>query len=108
MAHVVKDLALTKPNKLLRVLRVVDSGGRCNASGEYLRRSVIAERLARPRVQLPRNDIELRLTVGREVGAARQVLPQQPVRVFVAPPLPGTARITEIDLHVGGHGKRRV
>ena len=33
----------------------------------------------------------------------RQVLPQQPIGVFVCAALPGTVGITEVDFHIGGH-----
>ena len=36
----------------------------------------------------------------RQVGASREVLPQQEIRVFVGAALPGTLRITEVDLHI--------
>src|SRR5260221_11527010 len=36
----------------------------------------------------------------RQVGSSREVLPQQEIRVFVGPALPGTLRITEVDLHI--------
>jgi hypothetical protein len=37
-----------------------------------------------------------------EVGAFREVLPQQPVGVLVAAPLPGAGRVAEVDREVGG------
>jgi len=36
----------------------------------------------------------------RQVGSSREVLPQQKIRVFVGAALPGTLRITEVDLHI--------
>ena len=39
----------------------------------------------------------------RQVSLLGQVLPQQPVGVFVCAALPGTVGITEVDLHVCGH-----
>ncbi len=39
----------------------------------------------------------------RKVGSLRQVLSQQPVRVFVPAALPGAMRITEVDFHIRGH-----
>ena len=40
-----------------------------------------------------------------EVGPAREVLAEKAVGVSVAAPLPGAARIAEVDLEVGGHGE---
>ena len=37
----------------------------------------------------------------REIGSSREVLSQQAVGVLVAATLPWTARITEVNLHVG-------
>ena len=42
------------------------------------------------------------------IGPLGQVLAEQAVRVLVGAPLPRTLRITEVDLHVGGHGERGV
>jgi hypothetical protein len=39
----------------------------------------------------------------REIGSSRKVLSQQAVGVLVAAALPWTARITQINLHVGGN-----
>jgi hypothetical protein len=40
--------------------------------------------------------------VPREIGAFREVLAQETVRILVASALPGAAWITEVDGHVGG------
>jgi hypothetical protein len=52
-------------------------------------------------VQAQRDLVDLRLRVGRQVGASREVLPQQQIGVFVGAALSGTLRITEVDLNVG-------
>ena len=36
----------------------------------------------------------------RQVGASPEVLPQQEIRVFVGAALPGSLRITEVDLNI--------
>jgi hypothetical protein len=47
--------------------------------------------------------VELRLRKARQVGASREVLPQEQIGVFVAAALPGTLWIAEVDLHIRGH-----
>src|SRR6267142_428039 len=49
------------------------------------------------------NAIEVGLGEAREIGSSREVLSQQAVGVLVAATLPWTARITEVNLHVGGN-----
>ena len=52
-----------------------------------------------------REPVELGLGEGREVGSFREVLAQQAVGVFVGAALPRTARIAEVDPHIGGNGE---
>ena len=53
--------------------------------------------------RLRSNAIEVGLGEAREIGSSREVLSQQAVGVLVAATLPWTARITEVNLHVGGN-----
>ena len=50
----------------------------------------------------------MRLGDAREVGSSWEVLADQAVGVFVAAALPGTSRVAEVDLHVGGDRKALV
>src|SRR5262249_54097478 len=50
----------------------------------------------------------MRLGDAREVGSSREVLADQAVGVFVAAALPGTSRVAEVDLHLGGDRKALV
>ena len=50
----------------------------------------------------------MRLGDAREVGSSWEVLADQAVGVFVAAALPGTPRVAEVDLHVGGDRKALV
>ncbi len=43
------------------------------------------------------------MRIAGQVGFFREVLSQQPVRVFVGAALPRTLRITEVDFHIRGH-----
>lgn len=56
-----------------------------------------------------RSDVSLRrrvrLGIGREVSAFREVLPKQSVRVFIRAALPRILRITEVDLDPSCPGK---
>src|SRR5277367_4828703 len=49
--------------------------------------------------------VELRLRKTRQVGASREVLPQEQSGVFVGAALPGTLWIAEVDLHIRGYRK---
>ena len=64
-----------------------NSIGRCNSFREYIGRCPIAECLARPRIELARNRIQLRLGIAGEVGPLRQILAQQAIGVLVGPAL---------------------
>jgi transposase len=59
------------------------SRGRRNAHREFSCRSHEAERLPRPGVEPVCNGVEIVLAVHREIGLARQVLPEQTVGVLV-------------------------
>ena len=59
--------------------------------------------LSRALIEPQSNAIEVGLGEAREIGSSREVLSQQAVGVLVAATLPGTARITEVNLHVGGN-----
>ena len=49
--------------------------------------------------------VERRLRKPRQVGASREVLPQEQIAVFVGAALPGTLWIAEVDLHIRGYRK---
>jgi hypothetical protein len=51
-------------------------------------------------IQAQRGLVELYLRMDRQVCASRELLPQQEIRVFVGAALPGTLRITEVDLNI--------
>ena len=51
------------------------------------------ETLSRTRVQAMGDGVQLALRIARQVRPLGQVLPQQPIRVLVGPPLPGAMRI---------------
>ena len=80
---------LRKENRQLRLEREIlknaaaDSGRRRNAGRQSISRRVVAQRLARAHVEAAGDRVEIRLGVGREVGAVREILPQQAVHVFV-------------------------
>ena len=57
--------------------------------------------LSRALIEPQSNGIEVGLGEAREIGSSREVLSQQAVGVLVAATLPWTARITEVNLHVG-------
>src|SRR5215467_7807619 len=59
--------------------------------------------LSRALIEPQRNGVEVGLGEAREIGSSREVLSQQAVGVLVAATLPWTARITEVNLHVGGN-----
>src|ERR1700681_590864 len=62
-----------------------------------------AQGLSRALIEPQRNCVEVGLGEAREIGSSREVLSQQAVGVLVAAALPWTARITKINLHVGGN-----
>jgi hypothetical protein len=60
-----------------------------------------SECLARPVVEGSRDRVELVLVVAGQVGPLREVLAQQPVRVLIGAPLPGTVWVAEVDRDAG-------
>jgi hypothetical protein len=56
-------------------------------------------------IQAQRDLVELRLRDGGQVGSSREVLPREPIRVFVRSTLSGALWIAEVDLHIGGNRK---
>jgi transposase len=73
--------------------------------GELLRWFHESKSLARSVVEALGDAGKVPGAQGREVGPARHVLAQQPVRVLVRAPLPGTARVTKVDLDAGVDGE---
>ena len=59
-------------------------------------------------IEAQRYLVEIGLRITGQVGVLGEVLSQQPVGVFVGALLPGALRITEEDLHIGGHGEALV
>jgi transposase len=98
---------LRRENKTLREEReilkkaAVGSTGRRNAGGEYSAGGQEAEGFARSRVELEGDGIEIRLGVRREVGAGREVLPQELIGILIRPALPRTLGIAKVDRHLG-------
>src|SRR5271154_2348278 len=81
------------------------SDGRCNTCAQFTRWSFESQCLSGSLIQAQRDMVELRLRKTRQVGASREVLPQEQIGVFVAAALPGTLWIAEVDLHIRGHRK---
>jgi transposase len=75
----------------------VGSTGRRNAGGEYSAGGQEAKGFARSHVELEGDGIEIRLSVRREGGAPREVLPQEPIGILVRPALPRTLGIAKVD-----------
>ena len=72
---------------------------------ESLVRREPAQHLPGPVVHQVRNRIKRILIVLRQVCALGQELPQQPIGVLAAAPLPRTVRITKVHPHVRGLGQ---
>jgi len=68
-------------------------------------RRVVAKRLAWPRIQASGHRIEILLGVRREVGAVREVLPEESIGVLVRAALPRTLWVAELHADVRGHGE---
>ena len=66
------------------------------------------EHFAGPVVEAFGDFVEIVLAMSAEVGAFGQILPDQPVGVFVAAALPGAVGIGEVDLDAGVMGERRM
>src|SRR5436309_1925971 len=77
------------------------STGHCNSLLQFLSWRQEAQGLSWSFVELTGDLVELTLREGRQVHALGEVLPQQPIGVFVAAPLPRTGGIAEVDRHVG-------
>ena len=73
---------LRKENRELRterdILKKAAAGSRRrrNAGRQSISRRVVTQRLARAHVESARDRVEIRLSVGGQVGAVREVLPQ--------------------------------
>src|SRR5215468_6650314 len=82
-------------------------GGEFNRSVQHQLQSIgrgfEGQGLSRALIEPQSNAIEVGLGEAREIGSSREVLSQQAVGVLVAATLPWTARITEVNLHVGGN-----
>jgi hypothetical protein len=66
-----------------RPLLAASSTDRCNTFCDLLSRRLIEQDLSRPFIELPCDDTELGLAVQGQIGAARKILAQQSVGVFV-------------------------
>jgi len=55
-------------------------------------------------VEPPGDGIEFCLRIHGEIDSFREILSQEPIRVFVRATLPRIVRIAEVDLDVGCHG----
>src|ERR1700736_5767338 len=80
---------------------------RCNTCLEFTGRSFKAQSFSWTLIEAQRYLVEIGLRITGQVGFLGEVLSQQPVGVFVGASLPGALRITEEDLHIGGHGDGR-
>src|SRR5271168_2715568 len=85
--------------------RPTSSDGRRNTCLQFTRWSLKSQCLSWTLIQAQRDLVELRLRDGGQVGSSREVLPQQQICIFVCSTLPGTLRITEINLHLRRHRK---
>src|SRR5580700_4505882 len=89
----------------MSAIRSASSGGRCNTCAQFTRWSFESQCLSGSLIQAQRDMVELRLRKTRQVGASREVLPQEQIGVFIAAALPGTLWIAEVDLHIRGYRK---
>jgi hypothetical protein len=84
-------------------------GGGFNGSLQHRAQSIgrafEAQGLSRTLVQAQGDLVEMGLGDGREIGSFREVLAQQAVCVLVTAALPGTARVAEVNPHIGGKGE---
>ena len=81
------------------------SDGRCNTCAPFTRWRFESQCLSGSLIQAQRDMVELRLRKTRQVGASREVLPQEQIGVFIAAALPGTLWSAEVDLHIPRHRK---
>ena len=83
------EFSLERHVPATHVLRSIDrfvaasSTDRCNTFCELLSRRLIEQGLSRPFIELPCDGTELGLAVQGQIGAARKILAQQSVGVFV-------------------------
>src|SRR5271165_1147669 len=84
------------------------STGRCNTGMESTRWSFKVQSLARALIEAPHYLVEVGRGVAGQVCFPGEVLSQQAVGVFVGAALPGTLRITEVDVHLRGDGEALV
>src|SRR6266404_3440490 len=94
---------MTKCKKRSMMLLKIES-----IRGEQLSRAAETHGLAWSCVQLPRNGIQLHLSVSAQVSALGQLLSQQPIGVLVDPPLPRAVRVGEVHLHPRGFSQSLV
>ncbi len=76
------------------------STGQRNTLIEYLCWSAEVQCFSWPLVQLTRSPIQVCLRANGQVGAFREVLAEETVRVLVRSALPGALRVAEVDLNV--------
>jgi hypothetical protein len=84
--------------------RAVSTGG-CNTGMEFTRWSFEVQSLTRALIEAQGYLVEVSLGVAGQVGFPGEVLSQQAIGVLVGAALPGTLRITEVDVHLRGHGE---
>src|SRR2546423_15595195 len=82
-------------------LSAAGSTGRRNTGVKSLCWGFVFQGLPWPFVELPGHFVQIRLRVDGQVGSLWKVLSQQTVGVLVGAALPGTLRITEVDVDVG-------
>lgn len=63
------------------------------------------ERFSRAGIERERDGVEVFLGIDRQVRPFWHVLAQQPIRVFVGAALPGTVRVSKVDLHASAFGQ---
>lgn len=79
----------------------MDSTCKCNFSfEEYLIRRAVAERFARSMVKSLCDSRYRSVRQLRKISPLREVLPHQPVSVFIEAPLPRTVRMSKVELSV--------
>jgi hypothetical protein len=88
------------------VLFLTSYGARSSFNAATTRLVAGCSELSRALIEPQSNGIEVGLGEAREIGSSREVLSQQAVGVLVAATLPWTARITEVNLHIGATVKR--
>src|ERR1700756_6058018 len=76
----------------------VGSRGRCNTGLQFIRRSFKSQCFSWPLIEAQSDLVQVRLRVAGQIRLLRQVLPQQPVRVFVRTALPWALGIAEVKL----------